>query len=166
MISRLTSALSRLPSSLSFAFFSSSNLSAAQKTQKKMDVKQFVEVCRWQWHSQCVFLLPMLCRTPLRQRKWSSSQRPGALTAKLSKNFSTRNIRVLISPFLSKSNQAVGFHDHVHRPCTLRLDKRSDGSAIQAYLAEKTNQRTVPNVFVSEYDMLWLAKHKYNAFWI
>ncbi|KAG6919862.1 hypothetical protein DXG01_015570 [Tephrocybe rancida] len=28
------------------------------------------------------------------------------------------------------------------------LDERDDGSQIQAYLAEKTGQRTVPNIFV------------------
>ncbi|KAG5644971.1 hypothetical protein DXG03_007343 [Asterophora parasitica] len=31
------------------------------------------------------------------------------------------------------------------------LDERDDGAAIQQYLLEKTGQRTVPNVFVSEY---------------
>ncbi|KAJ3232377.1 hypothetical protein HDU81_003015 [Chytriomyces hyalinus] len=31
----------------------------------------------------------------------------------------------------------------------IELDKRADGSQIQAYLAEKTGQRTVPNVFIS-----------------
>ncbi|KAF8799911.1 glutaredoxin [Phlegmacium glaucopus] len=41
MISRLTSALSRLPSSLSSAFFSSSNSSATQL--QRMSVKQFVD---------------------------------------------------------------------------------------------------------------------------
>ena len=37
---------------------------------------------------------------------------------------------------------------------TPRLDEREDGAAIQQYLLEKTSQRTVPNVFVSEYTML------------
>ncbi|KAJ3972264.1 glutaredoxin, partial [Lentinula raphanica] len=32
----------------------------------------------------------------------------------------------------------------------LELDLREDGPAIQAYLAQKTGQQTVPNVFVSE----------------
>ncbi|KAI8832657.1 putative thioltransferase [Chytriomyces cf. hyalinus JEL632] len=31
----------------------------------------------------------------------------------------------------------------------IELDKRADGAQIQAYLAEKTGQRTVPNVFIS-----------------
>jgi len=31
----------------------------------------------------------------------------------------------------------------------LELDNRKDGSAIQDYLAEKTKQRTVPNIFIS-----------------
>lgn len=35
-----------------------------------------------------------------------------------------------------------------------RLDERDDGDSIQKYLFEKTSQRTVPNVFVSEYTML------------
>ncbi|KAF8079330.1 thioredoxin-like protein [Lyophyllum atratum] len=30
----------------------------------------------------------------------------------------------------------------------IELDERDDGDAIQAYLLEKTGQRTVPNVFV------------------
>lgn len=30
-----------------------------------------------------------------------------------------------------------------------RLDERDDGSEIQDYLAQKTGQRTVPNVFIS-----------------
>lgn len=34
---------------------------------------------------------------------------------------------------------------------TFRLDERDDGASIQQYLLEKTGQRTVPNVFVSEY---------------
>ena len=32
----------------------------------------------------------------------------------------------------------------------VRLDLRDDGSDIQGYLAQLTNQRTVPNVFISE----------------
>jgi glutaredoxin 3 len=31
-----------------------------------------------------------------------------------------------------------------------RLDKRDDGADIQEYLYQKTGQRTVPNVFISE----------------
>ncbi|KAJ3038643.1 Glutaredoxin-1 [Rhizophlyctis rosea] len=30
------------------------------------------------------------------------------------------------------------------------LDQRDDGSAIQGYLADKTGQRTVPNIFISQ----------------
>ncbi|PCH34143.1 glutaredoxin [Wolfiporia cocos MD-104 SS10] len=30
------------------------------------------------------------------------------------------------------------------------LDEMTDGSDIQAYLAEKTGQRTVPNIFINE----------------
>ncbi len=36
-------------------------------------------------------------------------------------------------------------HPHV------RLDELDEGSAIQDYLAEKTGQRTVPNIFISEF---------------
>jgi len=32
-----------------------------------------------------------------------------------------------------------------------RLDQRDDGGEIQAYLLEKTGQRTVPNVFIRSY---------------
>ena len=32
-----------------------------------------------------------------------------------------------------------------------RLDEREDGGEIQNYLQEKTNQRTVPNIFISAY---------------
>ncbi|KAF9119613.1 glutaredoxin [Mortierella sp. 14UC] len=32
----------------------------------------------------------------------------------------------------------------------LELDNLDDGSAIQAYLAELTGQRTVPNIFISQ----------------
>ena len=31
----------------------------------------------------------------------------------------------------------------------LRVDEEENGEAIQDYLEEKTNQRTVPNVFIS-----------------
>jgi glutaredoxin len=33
-----------------------------------------------------------------------------------------------------------------------RLDKRDDGEEIQEYLLEKTGQRSVPNIFISEYE--------------
>lgn len=33
-----------------------------------------------------------------------------------------------------------------------RLDEMEEGSAIQSYLEEKTGQRTVPNIFISEFD--------------
>lgn len=32
----------------------------------------------------------------------------------------------------------------------MELDKENNGSAIQQYLAEKTGQRTVPNIFINE----------------
>ncbi|CAE6450007.1 unnamed protein product [Rhizoctonia solani] len=32
----------------------------------------------------------------------------------------------------------------------LELDEREDGAAIQNYLEQKTNQRTVPNIFIAE----------------
>ncbi|CAE6442187.1 unnamed protein product [Rhizoctonia solani] len=32
----------------------------------------------------------------------------------------------------------------------LELDNRNDGSAIQDYLEQKTNQRTVPNIFIGK----------------
>jgi len=32
-----------------------------------------------------------------------------------------------------------------------RLDKDAEGSAIQDYLAEKTGQGTVPNIFIGEF---------------
>jgi len=42
--------------------------------------------------------------------------------------------------------------DQTERATTIcRLDERDDGSAIQEYLAEKTGQRTVPNIFISAY---------------
>jgi hypothetical protein len=34
--------------------------------------------------------------------------------------------------------------------CVVRLDLRDDGPDIQGYLAQLTNQRSVPNVFISE----------------
>lgn len=43
--------------------------------------------------------------------------------------------------------------------CVRRLDQRDDGSAIQEYLAEKTGQRTVPNVFISAYQSLSSHTH-------
>ena len=35
-----------------------------------------------------------------------------------------------------------------------RLDLREDGPVIQDYLQEKTGQRTVPNIFISEFRQL------------
>ena len=35
--------------------------------------------------------------------------------------------------------------------CIFRLDELDEGSEIQEYLAEKTGQRTVPNIFISKY---------------
>lgn len=32
----------------------------------------------------------------------------------------------------------------------MELDKEKNGSAIQQYLAEKTGQRTVPNIFINQ----------------
>ncbi|KAJ3777122.1 hypothetical protein FB446DRAFT_718732 [Lentinula raphanica] len=43
----------------------------------------------------------------------------------------------------------------------LELDLREDGPAIQAYLAQKTGQQTVPNVFVSECLQL-MVLHDYD----
>jgi glutaredoxin 3 len=31
-----------------------------------------------------------------------------------------------------------------------RLDERDDGSELQSYLGDKTGQRTVPNIFISQ----------------
>ncbi|CAO3658723.1 unnamed protein product [Rhizopus stolonifer] len=51
-------------------------------------------------------------------------------------------------PYCTKAKQALAqlglefFH--------IELDNEDDGSAIQAYLLEKTNQRTVPNIFINE----------------
>lgn len=36
------------------------------------------------------------------------------------------------------------------QPFVLELDEIKEGSAIQAYLAEKTGQTTVPNVFIKQ----------------
>ncbi|KAJ6493987.1 thioredoxin-like protein [Mycena vitilis] len=36
------------------------------------------------------------------------------------------------------------------KPVVFELNQREDGSAIQAYLAEKTGQNTVPNIFISK----------------
>jgi hypothetical protein len=53
---------------------------------------------------------------------------------------------------LSELNQAFGLHDLFTDIFSVpRLDERGDGNAIQEYLREKSGQRTVPNVFVSEY---------------
>ncbi|KAJ6461040.1 glutaredoxin, partial [Mycena sanguinolenta] len=35
------------------------------------------------------------------------------------------------------------------KPMVIELNEREDGPAIQSYLAEKTGQRTVPNIFVN-----------------
>ena len=51
-------------------------------------------------------------------------------------------------------SQAFGlWHDVFIDLLYSRLDERADGNAIQQYLYEKTGQRTVPSVFVSEYTM-------------
>nr|GAT52458.1 glutaredoxin [Mycena chlorophos] len=44
------------------------------------------------------------------------------------------------------------FQEHFpeEKPLVLELDERDDGDAIQDYLAQKTGQTTVPNVFVSQ----------------
>ena len=110
-------------------------------------------VCDWRdLNNQ--FMPPMLCRTPLQIIKWSSSQSPGALTANVSKNFSATTSRMLSPMLLSIESNVWLVAWHVHRAfSTSRLDEREDGDAIQQYLYEKTGQRTVPNVFVSEYTM-------------
>ncbi|KAF7368851.1 Glutaredoxin [Mycena venus] len=36
------------------------------------------------------------------------------------------------------------------KPVVYELNEREDGPAIQSYLAEKTGQRTVPNIFVNK----------------
>ena len=53
----------------------------------------------------------------------------------------------------------------------LRLDQREDGDSIQQYLQEKSGQRTVPNVYVSEYTVTYawpFSQHRYSLlfFWI
>lgn len=101
--------------------------------------------------------LPMLCRTRLQITKWSSFQRPGAVTPRLSKSFSKTISRMLKSMLLSILNQMFWLVRIL--TCspifsTPRLDKREDGGSIQEYLYEKTNQKTVPNVFVSAYTMV------------
>lgn len=60
----------------------------------------------------------------------------------------------------------------LNRPrCTRRLDEIEDGSAIQDYLQEKTGQRTVPNIFISEYSariamhMRLTIPHRQQARW-
>ncbi|KAJ7672194.1 thioredoxin-like protein [Mycena polygramma] len=51
-------------------------------------------------------------------------------------------------PYCAKTKALFAQEFPEEEPHVLELDKRDDGDAIQDYLAEKTNQRSVPNVFV------------------
>lgn len=111
-------------------------------------------------------LKPIFRRTLSQKTKWSYSRSPGALTAQVSKDFSATTSRMSSSMLLSRFNQRFGFPWYAHRPSTPRLDKREDGNPIQQYLHEKTGQRTVPNVFVSEYAIRWVPNRRsHRVFW-
>jgi glutaredoxin len=47
--------------------------------------------------------------------------------------------------------------------CLVRLDIRDDGSEIQGYLLQLTDQRTVPSIFISECTIYSLFSHPYPA---
>ncbi|ELU38037.1 Glutaredoxin domain-containing protein [Rhizoctonia solani AG-1 IA] len=51
------------------------------------------------------------------------------------------------------SNLAVNEKDQVE-VVILELDELEDGGAIQNHLQEKTNQRTVPNIFIGKFSLL------------
>ncbi|CEL63648.1 Glutaredoxin-1 OS=Glomus intraradices GN=GRX1 PE=2 SV=2 [Rhizoctonia solani AG-1 IB] len=58
-----------------------------------------------------------------------------------------KNAKSQINTFIE--NLAADQKDQVEVDI-LELDERDDGTAIQNYLAEKTKQRTVPNIFIGE----------------
>ncbi|KAI9347220.1 thioredoxin-like protein, partial [Obelidium mucronatum] len=49
-------------------------------------------------------------------------------------------------PYCVKAKKLLSSYQAVFE--VLELDQRDDGDAIQAYLAQKTGQRTVPNIFI------------------
>ena len=65
----------------------------------------------------------------------------------MSRHFSPSRILQFTFGLLSKL-LLVGLMYVTNEPW-LRVDEEENGEAIQDYLEEKTNQRTVPNVFIS-----------------
>ncbi|PWN93981.1 glutaredoxin [Acaromyces ingoldii] len=54
-------------------------------------------------------------------------------------------------PYCRQAKTTLGGHSDLPESdvTVVELDQVEDGDAIQAYLADKTGQRTVPNIFVS-----------------
>lgn len=115
-----------------------------------MSVKQIVEVCQ---NSRNFYILVLL----------SSSDTQDAIkdnkVAIFSKSYCPycRSVKQLFASEFPDVKPTV----YEYAPSTIeerdladlpscRLDERDDGAEIQDYLYEKTGQRTVPNVFVSE----------------
>ncbi|KIL71262.1 hypothetical protein M378DRAFT_174631 [Amanita muscaria Koide BX008] len=53
-------------------------------------------------------------------------------------------------PYCKRAKAIFASEYKDEKPEVLELDERDDGEAIQKYLVEKTKQRTVPNVFVTQ----------------
>ncbi|KAN0133321.1 thioredoxin-like protein [Lactarius tabidus] len=53
-------------------------------------------------------------------------------------------------PYSKKAKDLIASKYGEAELTVLELDEREDGPALQDYLAEKTNQRTVPNVFIKQ----------------
>ncbi|KAJ7163905.1 glutaredoxin [Mycena crocata] len=53
-------------------------------------------------------------------------------------------------PYCAKAKALFNAEFPEETPYVIELDERDDGDAIQDYLATKTGQRSVPNVFVNQ----------------
>ncbi|KAI9454897.1 putative GRX1-glutaredoxin, partial [Lactarius psammicola] len=99
----------------------------------------------------------------------SSSPSPRQLKEVVAKDFVNQTIaqnRVVIfsksyCPYCKRAKDlfAAVFPDVEVK--VLELDIRDDGSEIQGYLLQLTDQRTVPNIFISAYTIYLLFSHQY-----
>ncbi|TFK21281.1 glutaredoxin [Coprinopsis marcescibilis] len=83
----------------------------------------------------------------------STSISQGASIAEFVDATITKNQVVIFSksycPYCKRTKALFAASFPELEPEILELDERDDGGPIQQYLAEKTGQRTVPNVFVA-----------------
>ncbi|KAJ7771217.1 thioredoxin-like protein [Mycena olivaceomarginata] len=54
-------------------------------------------------------------------------------------------------PYCKRAKALFAAQFPEEKPVVFELNEREDGPAIQSYLAEKTGQRTVPNIFINKH---------------